>query len=410
MTDILEAAPLTARTNHTSAQPLTTTVHEIDESFFAHVSGEYWAWRELFERDAAAEIGQHPDYVLTELRFTREPQHRPPCLVTCRRGETPVATAVLVPKSVAGEKRFGPAWDLQGFRLAGNRLIGETATDVQSAVMQGVRAHLTASRADFLLAEDVETTEPLLTVCEDAVVGLRFFRPAPPQRRHRIELPDSADEYWKKFTSKSRNTLRRKVKQFGDCRLERITEPHQIADFLAAAQQVAKHSWQSDLLGLRIHNDDFELQLFTLLASLGALRSYLLWKDDAPVSFCIGTQHNGVFHYEEVAYHRDFSRKSPGQVMVVKMLEDQFEHDTASVFDFGGGDAEYKRQFGNSIGESGHIWLLRPGLRSRLIAAYLGGRRLLSTTLRSALERTGLIDRVRQWTRKGMTRSKQQES
>lgn len=405
MTDIQTAPAVRVRTRFDASRRFQTAVHEIDESFFAHVSGEYWAWRELVERDDKAAINQHPDVALTDLRFSREPQHRMPVLITCQRSGKRVAAAVLVPKSIAGEKRFGPAWNLQGFRLAGNRIIGDQSPETQQAVLAAIRNHMTETRADFLLAEDVDNDGALLVAAEHPDVGLRTFRPAPPQRRHRIHLPESLDEYWQKFNSKSRNTLRRKVKQFGDCRLERITTPEQVSDFLAHAQTVAKNSWQSDLLGLRIHNDDFELQLFTELALLNALRCYLLWKDDAPVSFCIGTQYNGEFHYEEVGYHRDFSRKSPGQVLVIKMLEDMFAHDPPNVFDFGGGDAEYKRQFGNSISESGHIWLLRPGLRSRLIVGYLGGRRLLSVALRSALERTGLLERVRQWTRKGLART-----
>lgn len=405
MTDIQTAPHVRVRARSDASPGFTTTVHEIDESFFAHVAGEYWAWRELVEHDDNAVVTQHPDVVLTELKFSREPQHRPPCLITCLQGDQRVAAAVLVPKSIAGEKRFGPAWNLQGFRLAGNRVIGDASPETQQAVLAAIRHHLSATRADFLLAEDVEHDDILVTASESTAVGLRVFRPAPQQHRHRIHLPDSLDAYWQRFNSKSRNTLRRKVKQFGECHLERITSPEQISDFLGAAQEVARHSWQSDLLGLRIHNDDCELQLFTELASLSALRCYLLWKDDAPVSFCIGTQHNGVFHYEEVGYHRDFSRKSPGQVLVIKMLEDMFSHDPPAEFDFGGGDAEYKRQFGNDISESGHIWLLRPGLRSRLIVGYLGGRRLLGATLRSVLDRTGLLDRVRQWTRKGISRN-----
>ena len=405
MTDIQEAHATTALPVAPITPCISTAVHEIDESFYAHIASEYWAWRAVFELDGGATVGQHPDYVLTELKFSREPQHRPPCLITCHKNDKCVAAAVVVPKSIAGEKRFGPAWDLQGYRLAGNRLIGDTSFQVQASLLQAVRKHLEATRADFLIVEDIESEDPLVTVCRDPEVAMDAFRPAPPQTRHRINLPESVDGYWKKFSSKSRNTLRRKVKQFGECRLERITTAEQLPGFLAAAQQVAKNSWQSDLLGLHIHNDDFELQLFTMLATQGSLRTYLLWKEDVPVSFCIGTQHNGVFDYEEVGYDREFSRKSPGLVMVVKMLEDLFAHAPPRVFDFGGGDAEYKRQFGNVSSESGHTWFLRPGVRSRLIVAYLSGRRILGASLRSVLARTGLIDRVRQWTRKGLRTS-----
>jgi len=181
MTDIQQATAATAPAAATNATRITTAVHEIDESFFAHISSEYWAWREVFELDGGAAVGQHPDYVLTELKFSREPQHRPPCLISCHKADKCVAAAVLVPKSIAGEKRFGPAWDLQGYRLAGNRLIGDPSTNIQTSLLRAVRQHLEATRADFLLAEDMELGDSLATVCQDSAVGMNGFRPAPPQ-------------------------------------------------------------------------------------------------------------------------------------------------------------------------------------------------------------------------------------
>lgn len=377
-------------------------IHTIDESFHRHFSADYWAWRAVFENDSQARINQHPDFVLTELSFSREAEHHPPTLITCRDNNKTVGAAILVPKSIAGEKKFGPAWDLRGYRLAGNRLLGSTNAMIQHQLLEGISQHLTTRKADFLLAEDVESTDPLFRLVETGSHDLTAFRPAPFQRRHMIDLPETFDDYWSKFNSKTRSTLRRKLKQFGECRLELINKPFQIPDFLHNAQKVARRSWQSDLLGLRIHNDEFEMQLFTFLASQNALRAYLLWQNDDPVSFCIGTQYNGVFHYEEVGYDRDYSKKSPGQILVIRMLEEMYEHNSPAVFDFGGGDAEYKRQFGTRISESGHVWLLRPGLRSKLIVGYLSSRRAMSQSLRGALAKFGLLDRVRKWTRRGL--------
>lgn len=401
--------------NHPSAPPVTLPfglpanelvpngeVHELDELVFLHMSATYWSWRTLFESDRAAQITQHPDYVLTELRFAQTPPRCPACLVTVRRGENVVAAAVLVPKSIGGEKKFGPAWNLSGYRLAGGRCLGDESNDVRDALLSAVRQQLVDARADFLLIEDLDASDPLLKQMKAHRERLTLFRPAPAQTRHRIVFPESFDEWWSGFSSKTRNTLKRKVKAFGEARLERITQPEQVPDFLVHARAISEKSWQTELLGLRIRNDERELHLFHGLASEGALRSYLLWQGERPVSFCIGTQFNGLFNYEEVAYDRDVSRSSPGQVLVLKMLEDLFAEDSPRVLDFGGGDAEYKRQFGNVVSESGPVWLLRPGLKSQLIRAYFAGRQALSRSLRGVLGAAGWWPRLRQWSRRGL--------
>jgi hypothetical protein len=402
MSTTLKTQPQT-QTGATDVTPLSVSTHEIDDVVFTRFTTEYQTWRSLFEADAHARISQHPDVVLTELRYADEAHPRSPVFVECRRAEAIRCAAILVPKSIGGEKKFGPAWNLKGYRLAGNRFLGEATEEEQQTLLAEVGRVLTSTNADFLLVEDVESSDRLLSMIDGNESGIRLFRPTPAQRRLKIEFPESHDAYWAAFTSKSRCKLRRKVKHFGECRLERIERPDQVAHFLEQAAKISKNSWQRDLLGDRIANDDAELELFAKLAIEGALRSYLLWKGDEAISFSIATQHKGVLMYEETAYDRRFVDTSPGQILLMKILEDLFEHDPPKLFDFGNGDAEYKRTFGNFESESGNIWLLRPGLRSRLIVAYLNGRRRFTQGLRGLLAKTGLLEWVRHKTRRGIT-------
>ncbi|NQV24577.1 MAG: GNAT family N-acetyltransferase [Rhodopirellula sp.] len=408
MTDV-QTAPTTPANSQTCNEPaeLKVDVYTIDESFHRHFAAHYWAWREVFEHDPHAKISQHPDFVLTELSFAREPQHHPPVLITCQEHSKTISAAVLLPRSIGGEKKFGPAWHLKGYRLAGNRLLGCSDERIQNRLLEEISQQLASTNADFLLIEDVQTDDPLLNLINKGSHDLQLFKPVPFQSRHMIELPATLDEYWAKFNSATRGKIKRKTRLLSHCRVERITRPFQVADFLANAQQISKQTWQNDLLGLRIQNDEFELQLFTFLATQDALRAYLVWDENTPISFCIGTQYNGVFHYEEVGYNRDYAKKSPGQYLVIRMLEDMYEHERPVLCDFGGGHADYKRMFGTRVSESGNVWLLRPGLRSKMIMTYFNGRLAVTQSIRQTLDKLGLLNRLRKLTRKGL-KSKQQ--
>ena len=382
-----------------SVESLTVSTHEIDQSFYAHIAGGYWAWSRLFDRDPQARITQHPDLVLAELQHSRETAQRPGCLLVCSQGSEAVAAAILVPKSLGKLPLVGRP---QGYWLVGNQFLGREDAVAQQLLMQAIGEVMRSKGAGFLLVEDVAESSPVRAVLENNAAGLSYFLPAPQQARHTIELPATADAYWGKFTSKTRGTYRRKVKQFGACRLERISEIEQVSEFLIRANEISQHSWQTDLLGLRVKNNDAELQFFVALATQQALRAYLLWKDDVAVSFCIGTQHNGVFSYEEVAYDRRFADSSPGHVMVIQMLDDLLAHQPPRVFDFGFGDAEYKRQFGTSVTHSANVWLLPPGLKSKWLMGCWNGRSWLARSARAALAMTGLRQRIRQLTRRGI--------
>ena len=309
---------------------------------------------------------------------------------------------MLVPKAIGGEKKFGPAWNLKGYRLAGNRMLGSPDPRVQNCLLEEISKHLARTKADFLLIEDLETTDPLFELASEGSHDLQPFHPVPVQARHMIDLPETHDKYWAKFNSKTRGKIKRKSKLLSHCRVERISKPYQIPDFLVAAQQISRQTWQNDLLGLRVQNDEFELQLFTFLATQNALRAYLLWDGDTPISFVIGNQFNGVFNYEEVGYNREYAKNSPGQYLVISMLQDMYEHERPAVFDFGGGHADYKRMFGTRVSESGNVWLLRPGLRSKLIMGYFNGRRAMTQSVRRTLDKLGLLDRIRKITRRGL--------
>lgn len=376
---------------------LTISVHEIDESFSLRIGQGYWNWRSIFDRDARAGILQHPDCVLAEIAKPSTPRSTAAFFVQCHLQNTPVGAAVLVPKNLAGGKRFGALWQLRGYFLAGGRLLGSEDEAVQRALLSGVRQCLDQTRSDFVLVENIDDTDSLFALVnrpEHASV-LKLFTPAPFQPHHRIALPQTIEEYLKKFSSKTRNTLKRKQKQFGECRVERITEVDQVADFLGHAHDISKHSWQTELLGLRVTNDAAELQFFTTLAIERALRSYLLWKDDKPVSFCLGTQLNGVFNYEEVAYDRRYSEGSPGQMLVLRMIEDLIGYERPATFDFGFGDAEYKRQFANLTTSSGNVWLLKPGLKAACIERYFRGRQWLARSARNLLANTGVLQQIK---------------
>jgi hypothetical protein len=203
MTDAQPDIAVSAASTVQSEQPsLTVSAHSIDESFHQHIAADYWAWRAVFENDRNAKINQHPNFILTELSFSRKAQHRPPTLITCQEQRKTVGAAVLVPKSIGGEKRFGPAWDLKGYRLAGNRLLGNSDVRIQNRLLEGISKHLADTKADFLFAEDVTTDDPLLELAQMSSHDLQVLKPAPFQKRHIIDLPDTHDEYWKRFNSK----------------------------------------------------------------------------------------------------------------------------------------------------------------------------------------------------------------
>lgn len=383
---------------------LSIELEELPKELGRHHDPKYRDWRDLFAGDPHAAITQHPDYVSRDGAETYETLQRPTHLMTCRNDHRLVAALGLIPKQIrlhiAG--RRGPATSLNGFRLAGNDLIGDRCAKVLWEMLNATAEHLQHSDADFLLVEDVDHNSPLCAVLRRvASAKFQFFAPHGFQERLRIRFPKNSDDYWSRFSSKRRQRFRYQLRKLGDTRLERVTDVSQVPAFLAHAHEISRQSWQAHRLGMRIHNNACEQGLFSLMAKQEALRSYLLFREATPVAFVVGTQFNGQFQYEEIGYDRSIAKYSPGHVLLLKIVEDLLQHDPPELFDFGGGNAEYKRRFANDISRSGNVWLVSPGLRRRAVVGCLRARQKLETATRSILANSGLLTAVRQFARRG---------
>jgi CelD/BcsL family acetyltransferase involved in cellulose biosynthesis len=368
------------------------------------LSQSYWDWRNLFDRDPNASPLQHPDFVIAELTSQTNPRHEAVLISGDSSGDSRVM-GVLVPKSIRTSRAggLGPSWTLHGLRLAGGRfLTSDGSFEPQRRLLQAVTRYCADVGASFLLLEDLDEATALYgAIHTDQSGNCRLFVTHDYQPRRYIDFPASEADYWKTFSSRSLSKFRRNLKKFGETRLDRVTEIEQIPEFLRAAHEISKQSWQSSQFGLRIRNDDAEMRQLSALAQNNLLRSYLWWIEGQPAAFAVCNQHRGCFRYEEIAYCKQFGQFSPGRTMLHQIVEDLLRHDSPICLDFGGGDAEYKQQFSNRESRSGTVWLVPRTWNAGLTLTYLTSCRQVRAGFRSLIKRIGFGTRARQWIRSG---------
>jgi CelD/BcsL family acetyltransferase involved in cellulose biosynthesis len=144
--------------------------------------------------------------------------------------------------------------------------------------------------------------------------------------------------------------------------------------------------------------------LLTILAREGLLRCYLWSANGEPIAFTVGNQDKGAFHYEEVGYMTAHAQFSPGQMMLVQMIDDLLTTNRPEWFDFGGGDADYKQVFANHESQSGTLWLWPPIWSNVATVNYIRGCRILRHSVRRVVVNSGFAQRARQWVRYGWNR------
>lgn len=373
-------------------------IEPVDAALHDRLARRYWDWRVLYEIDECANPWQHPDAVLSQIQHTQPAKITPVLLVAEQDGNV-VGLGALVPKTVKtgrlGSIATSSTW--MGLRLAGNGwLLRRADQSVETALTHQALEYVRNSRAHFLLIEDLEVNTSLEKKIHELGTDWLKYHHAGIQPRWRIELPITRDAYWQRFSKKTLSTMRRKLKKFGSTRLERITEIDQIPHFLQVAHSISLQTWQTRRFGLRVRNDAAEYHLYTQLAHHGLLRSYLWYSDNQPVAFLIGLQDKGRFLYEEVGYATPFARFSPGQMLLIQVLEDLYVYNRPQWFDFGGGDADYKQFFSNHQSLSGTIWMLPRTFENRLSVGYLQACLQARRWARRVLSASGYLQYARQ--------------
>ena len=302
--------------------------------------------------------------------------------------------------------------ELPLFRLPQRRLLlpfGDVdLPDEREAYDALFQALAGASRGfDSIFVEDVNTESALWRHVQESALVRRHFAasiPQAPKPHSLIRMEGSLEDYLSKFSARTRRTLLRKVRKLrdlGPLELTPVREPGQVGDFVRAAMEVSRKSYQYTLFGAGLRDEEAELRTLSFIAKQGWLRSYLLSCGGTPCSYMIGYQDRRKYYYIDVAYDGDWARHSPGTVLQYLVLEDLFADRPPELFDFCGGHGEHKVFFQNDAYPGTDLLLFpRRRLRPALSRAAWRGTRGAGRMASSVLERTGLKNRVRQAIRK----------
>lgn len=306
---------------------------------------------------------------------------------------TPTCLAVLAPKRRRVRMAPGLGFSLRGRVLVGNQVLGKGGQAEADAFVTELAGRLRQGDSgwDFVLVEEL----PVESALWDALGRQAAVYYADRAQPHWwIDFPERPEDYWKQFSAKTRETLRRRARKLEHTVIT-YRNPKDVAEFLAKAQTVSARSWQGKRLGLRVRNTSEERSRYETIAAEGAWRAYVLEHKERPVAFLLGVQWQGTFRLEETAYDSEYAGFSPGTVLLFRVLQDLIAHDTPRQFDFGFGDAEYKRLFGNRQTESGSVLLVSRRLRPQAALLFERTRHAVSRGLRAASARFGILAALR---------------
>lgn len=228
-----------------------------------------------------------------------------------------------------------------------------------------------------------------------------FLRYVPLQYQHcYIDLGTSFEDYQKKFSSKTRSTINRKIRKYtehcgGALKWHSYRSPDEVPAFFALARAVSKLTYQEKLLDAGLPDTPEFMEHARALAASGKLRAYILFDGERPVSYLYCPVQDDVAVYAFLGYDPAYMHLSVGTVLQWLALEEMFNEGGLRYFDFTEGQSDHKRLFATHQRQCAHVFLVRPTLRN---AAIVRGHALMdrfSGWAGQLLDRYGVKAKVR---------------
>ncbi len=196
--------------------------------------------------------------------------------------------------------------------------------------------------------------------------------------RRYADLSSGFDDYLAEFSSKSRSTLRRKGRKFakhtgGELDFRAYATPDEIAEFHELARLLSEKTYQEKLLDYGLPDDVDFIRDMQRAAAADQVRGWLLFADDAPVSYLYAPADGDTLVYAYLGYDPDWSSHSPGTVLLVEVLKQLMENGRFRRFDFTEGDGAQKQRFATGSLDCADVLLLRATLANRLLVKALAG-------------------------------------
>lgn len=321
------------------------------------------AWERLQNDHLTSDI----DFVLTYCRHT-EGVIRPHVVLLEESGE-PVALAAARLEEIHLPAKLGYKVvlnsRLKALTVVYGGLLGDTA--YLPRLLRALSDSVTGERLDLIRFRMLELGSADHEILARRAPFVRKQRFAPRMRHWRAALPGTLDDFLAGRSRRRRESVRRYSRRLeraygDDARVEVVRDRAGLDRLFAESKLIHRETYQH-VLGVGFSDENVQRHLAELAADRGWFRGYMLHLRDRPVAFWHGNSYRGSFGVVSTGFDPAYAEDRPGTYLLMRAIEDLSADGTTREIDFGFGDAEYKRHFGDGFVEEQDVGVFerRPG-------------------------------------------------
>jgi hypothetical protein len=212
------------------------------------------------------------------------------------------------------------------------------------------------------------------------------------------DLEKTFDEMIAKRSKKHRGNLRRVLKSIdedtGRFLLRRFHDPADVALFIEDGESVVSGTYQR-AWDVGFKRNKATEEIVRRAASTGDLFGYVLYADGKPCAFQLGISFGDVHTIMYMAHDPVYDDWSPGIYLLLKSFEELCASGSVHVVDYGWGDGEHKRRFGDRRRMESNVAFFAPSIDGLMLCAALSFLRLVTVCLGSMAAAFGVLGYLR---------------
>ena len=287
--------------------------------------------------------------------------------------------------------------------IAHGGFMGSHRAQKARVLLEALEQELSSGTADILELPVSDVDDPVSRALNDSPTTRYRTALHSDGVRWSLPIPRDFDTYLKSLGRSTRSTVRNNINRFrrefeGRFEFTYVTSGNSSSDEI-------EHYFQDSLLvedqsyhrGLGWGVSDTPRERSVLEASIveGWLASAMLKVDGAPVAFAGGLRLGDVVYGTNTAFIPNLTNLPVGTILFLETIQLLCTRNEIQEWDFGPGDAEYKRRLGCIRSKTQQKTLFGPGVRNRLLKGQLSARHHVNNCVKHVLAKTGLSNRLR---------------
>jgi len=277
----------------------------------------------------------------------------------------------------------------------------------QRALINELGKALEAREADALCISKLRTDSSLFELARVNAAWPCRDHLSVKMPRTDVAVPNDFDSFLRGRSRNTRDNCKRYARRLegrhGDAlSVHAYRAPDELPEALAEMEHVAQKTYQRGL-GVGFRDEPRQRAYLEAAARKDFFRAWVLSLSGEPIAFWHGIAHLGTFYIGSPGYDPAHGKLKVGQYLQLRMMEDLCSDPEITRLDYGFGEAQYKRSFGDTTWTEADVMMFAPTLRAlRSNAARTGvgvaaraAKRALGSERVAALRRRGRRARVK---------------